>query len=377
MTEGPLAGFTIGVTAARRHEELAALLERRGARVVPAPAIRLTPLADDERLLAATRDCIARPPDYTVVTTGIGFRSWAEAAESWGLREELLSRLRGIVPRGPKALGAVRSADLHEEWMPASESCEEILAWLTDGRIRPGTRVAVQLYGEPIPSFTGALRQAGAEVVEIPVYRWKLAADITPLRRLLGQAISGTVDAIAFTSAPAVSAMLTVAAEDGIEQELLEAFRADVTAACVGPTTAGPLRALGVPTLEPERARIGALARVIVESLPDRRARRLRAAGRALELRGHAVVIDGRLHPLAPAQMAVLRLLARRPGHVVSRSELSRALPGRTASPRAARTPSDEHAVEMAVTRLRRGLGPGIVETVVKRGYRLNCEPAR
>ncbi|HLU75262.1 MAG TPA: uroporphyrinogen-III synthase, partial [Nonomuraea sp.] len=38
-----------------------------------------------------------------------------------------------------------------------------------------------------------------------------------------------------------------------------------------------------------------------------------------------------------------------------------------------ARDPA-EHAVEMAVTRLRRALGPaGIVETVVKRGYRLAC----
>jgi uroporphyrinogen-III synthase len=33
-----------------------------------------------------------------------------------------------------------------------------------------------------------------------------------------------------------------------------------------------------------------------------------------------------------------------------------------------------EHAVEMAITRLRRALGAsGIVETVVKRGYRLAC----
>ena len=31
----------------------------------------------------------------------------------------------------------------------------------------------------------------------------------------------------------------------------------------------------------------------------------------------------------------------------------------------------DEHAVEMAVTRLRAALGRGVVETVVKRGYRL------
>ncbi|MDQ2707718.1 MAG: uroporphyrinogen-III synthase, partial [Actinomycetota bacterium] len=32
----PLAGFTVGVTAARRAEELAALLERRGAVVLHA-----------------------------------------------------------------------------------------------------------------------------------------------------------------------------------------------------------------------------------------------------------------------------------------------------------------------------------------------------
>ena len=43
----PLAGYTVAVTAARRKEELGALLDRRGARVVYAPAIRIVPLADD------------------------------------------------------------------------------------------------------------------------------------------------------------------------------------------------------------------------------------------------------------------------------------------------------------------------------------------
>ncbi|MGZ4558402.1 MAG: uroporphyrinogen-III synthase, partial [Mycobacteriaceae bacterium] len=35
----PLAGFTIGVTAARRAEDFAALLIRKGAMVLHAPAI--------------------------------------------------------------------------------------------------------------------------------------------------------------------------------------------------------------------------------------------------------------------------------------------------------------------------------------------------
>jgi uroporphyrinogen-III synthase len=52
---------------------------------------------------------------------------------------------------------------------------------------------------------------------------------------------------------------------------------------------------------------------------------------------------------------------------VVPRATLLRALPGQTA---------DEHAVEMAVARLRAALGePRLIETVVKRGYRLNTNP--
>ncbi|WP_037559227.1 uroporphyrinogen-III synthase [Spirillospora albida] len=380
----PLAGFAVGVTAARRHEELAALLERRGARVVLAPAIRLIPLSDDAELLAATRACLEPPLDHVVVTTGIGFRAWLETADGWGLRDALVARLGAsdIVARGPKARGAVRSAGLQERWSPESESCDEVLRHLLEKDLA-GARIAVQLYGERLPELTGALRDAGATVIEIPVYRWTRTDDTTPLRRLVGQAVAGTVDAIAFTSAPAVAATLAVAAEDDLEERLLEALRTHVVAACVGPVTARALTDRDVPTVQPERARIGALARAVVADLPRRRARRLEVGGAALELRGHAVVLDGRLRPIAPAPMAILRALARRPGHVVSRAELCGVLPSRLqeagdawARPREARPQADEHAVEMAVARLRRGLGrAGIVETVVKRGYRLACDP--
>jgi uroporphyrinogen-III synthase len=378
----PLAGFAVGVTAARRHEELATLLERRGARVVHAPAIRLIPLSDDAELLHATHECIEQPLDHVVVTTGIGFRAWLETADGWGLRDGLIERLAlvDILARGPKARGAIRQAGLQERWSPESESCAEVLKHLLEKDLS-GSRVAVQLYGEQLPEFTDALRAAGAEVIEIPVYRWSRTDDSTPLRRLVGQAVAGTVDAIAFTSSPAVAATLAVAAEDGLEEPLLDALRTHVVAACVGPVTAQSLVERGVPTVQPERARIGALVRALVTDLPSRRSRRLQVRGVSLELRGHAVVLDGVLRPIAPAPMSILRALARRPGHVVSRAELCGVLPSRLivgGSPwaRDGRPQADEHAVEMAVARLRRGLGrSGIVETVVKRGYRLACDP--
>ncbi|MDQ3504855.1 MAG: uroporphyrinogen-III synthase, partial [Actinomycetota bacterium] len=67
-----LAGYTVGVTAARRAEELGTMLERRGATVLQGPALRIVALTDDTDLLEATRGLIARPPDVTVATTGIG-----------------------------------------------------------------------------------------------------------------------------------------------------------------------------------------------------------------------------------------------------------------------------------------------------------------
>ncbi|HEX6197942.1 MAG TPA: winged helix-turn-helix domain-containing protein, partial [Jiangellaceae bacterium] len=131
--------------------------------------------------------------------------------------------------------------------------------------------------------------------------------------------------------------------------------------ACVGPVTAAPLDAKGIPTVQPSRARLGAMVREIVSALPAR-CRTLRAGGHEIEVRGHAVVVDGRARELAPGPMAVMNALTKRPGVVLPRSRLLEILPGGG---------SNEHAVEMAVTRLRGAVGSGVVETVVKRGYRL------
>ncbi len=365
---GPLAGFTVGVTAARRADELGALLQRRGAAVLHAPALRIVPLADDSELLAATKQLIDQAPDVVVATTAIGFRGWVEAADGWGLGDALLERLRAVelLARGPKVKGAVRAAGLTEEWSPASESMAEVLDRLLEQGV-DGRRIAVQLHGEPLPGFVEALKAAGAEVVGVPVYRWLPPEDLGPVDRLLDAAVSRGVDAVTFTSAPAAASLLSRAEERGLLPELLAAFGHDVLPACVGPVTAVPLQAHGVDTVQPERFRLGPLVQLLCQELPAR-ARALPVAGYRLEIRGHAVLVDGELRTVPPAGMSLLRTLSRRPGWVVPRAELLRALPG---------TGRDEHAVETAMARLRSSLGaPKLIQTVVKRGYRLALDPA-
>jgi uroporphyrinogen-III synthase len=360
----PLAGFTVAVTAARRAEEICGLLERRGATVLHGPALRIAPLADDTDLYKATAELIASPPDTVVATTGIGFRGWIEAAEGWGEADRLRAALgqATLLARGPKACGAIRAAGLRELWSPASESSAEVLQRLLSEGPLHGRRIAVQLHGEPLHDFTDELRNAGATVVPVAVYRWMPPADPAPLDRLLDAITGGTVDAVTFTSALAAIGLLRRAAECGREDELRDALRGRALPACVGPVTAGPLLEHGIQATWPDRYRVGALIRHVTQAL-GARAAALQAGGHHLEVRGSAVVVDGSLRPVPPGPMAVLLALARRPGWVVTRADLLAELPGGGA---------DQHAVEAAVARLRSCLGaPEVVQTVVKRGYRL------
>jgi uroporphyrinogen-III synthase len=342
---------------------MVALLQRRGARVVTASAITIVPLADDEALHAATAACIGLAPDLVIATTGFGFRGWLEAAEGWGLGDGLRSALRAahIIARGPKPCGAIRAAGLSEQWAAQTEACEEILSRLLAQGVA-GRRITVQEHGAPQTEFVAALRSAGAAVVEVPVYRWSLPPDVTPVRRLVDSVVNGQIDAVTFTSAPAVRAFLEIAGPD--HDTVLEKFRIRTMAACVGPVTAGPLTDLQVPVVSPERFRLGALIKILTDELPLR-ARRLRVAGTILEVRGHAVLIDGDLHQLAPASMTILEALAARPGAVVAKERLAAALP----------RGNDGHAVDVAMARLRTALGSGRhIETVIKRGYRLRVD---
>jgi uroporphyrinogen-III synthase len=358
-----LAGFVVALTSDRRSEELISAFTRRGATVLHAPTLRIVPLAEDAELVHATEDVIARPPDDVIVTTGIGFRGWMEGADAAGLAPQLSAVLGGarLLARGPKARGAIRAAGLVEAWAATSETTAEVVDLLLAEGVA-GRRIAVQLHGATDPGLLARLLAAGAEVQEVPVYRWGPTPDPASVQRAIEATCLRAVDAVVFTSAPGSQAFLDAAECAGRLDDVVAALREDVVAAAVGSITAGPLTALGLDPLVPDRFRLGALVRSVADHLSGCRVLVRQTIGGRLELRGQAAALDGRPLALSPAPLAMLRALARRPGQVVDRTTLLNSLPGA----------GDLHAVEVAVARLRAGLGStGVIETVVKRGYRL------
>ena len=136
-----------------------------------------------------------------------------------------------------------------------------------------------------------------------------------------------------------------------------------MASAAVGPVTAGPLREAGIDPVVPDRHRLGALVRLVTEELSQRRIQRLRSNGVIIELRGRQVSVNDRRISLGPNWLALLVALASS-NSVLSRQELIACLPDNP----------DEHALHMAMSRLRRALEvPGLITTIMKRGYRFNA----
>lgn len=367
MALGDLSGYVVGVTADRRADEQVAMLERRGAGVLRGQVIRTHPYAVDGPLAAALQGLARRPPDITVLSTGIGVRGIVEAAECLGLAEPLVAALAGsrVYARGPKAHGAAVTAGVPVHWQSETGLSQDILAELAASGSARGQRVAVQLDGAESQPLARALEGLGAEVVAIPVYRWSLPDDTGPALRLVQAVAERRVDAVTFTARPQVECLCEIAEGAGLLGRLREGFARSVIAVCVGPVCAAAAvdAGFGDPVV-PARSRLGSMVARLAEALSER--------SLAFVLGGEAVLLRGRVFEAAGARVELsererdlLAALADRPGRVLSKSQLLAA-----AWPRER---ADEHAVEVAVARLRRRLGPRahLLETVFRRGYRL------
>lgn len=368
MSLGPLQGFVVGITADRRWSEQAELFQRRGASVLHGPTIRTEYLAGDEALRAATDAVVARGPEYLVATTGIGVRAWFEAAQAWGLADRLADALAGarVLARGPKAAAAVQASGLPVWDSPTSERLDDVIARL---RAEPlaGRAVAFQQHGERNGAAVDALVERSAEVIEVPIYRWQRPDDDGPARRLVDAVCDGRVDAVTFTSAPALHNLVALARDHGRDAALVDACNAGgVIAACMGPVCAQAAHRVGIEApVAPEHGRLGLLVRVLTEALQSKR-RQLVLAGEPVVVQGRALSVDGRAVDLTDRERAVFEVLSSRRGAVLSKAAILRSLGG---------DETGVHALEATIARLRRRLGPAgrAVRAVRGRGYVLDA----
>jgi len=274
-----LTGLQVISFESRLKNETTALLEKHGARVLAAPALREVPLSEIPDAKAFAEAVCGGAIDVLVLLTGVGATLLLKAACNYRPRAELtlaLSKLT-LVCRGPKPSAALKAFGLRPNFnVPEPNTWRQVLGRLSAEVALAGKRVWIQEYGSRNFELIHALSARGADVRSVHVYSWALPEDTAPLKAAILKIVRVQAHVVLFTSALQIEHVLIVARELGMAPAVRRALSNDIVVASVGPVTSEALERHGIASdIVPGHPKLGHLILAVA-----RRARTLVAEKR-------------------------------------------------------------------------------------------------
>lgn len=251
----------IAILESRLGAQVADLVRQRGGVPVHAPALAELPDLEPEKIRALVQSLEKQPAKLFIFQTGVGTRALFAATDALGLTQVFLRMLEKAVvaARGPKPTGALRSRGVRIDRSATDPfTTKEILESIQDVDVR-SQRVIIQRFGSANVQLDHALEARGAQVTEIPTYRWSLPADTAPLESLIGALERGELHAVVFTNAEQARNLFAVATRFKKEDSLRAALNRTLVAS-IGPVASAALRERQVNIgLESKPPKLGAL----------------------------------------------------------------------------------------------------------------------
>ena len=235
MSDRGFDGLTVAAFENRMGPELTGLIERYGGRPMVTPAMREVPLEDNREALQFGERLLAGQVDVLILMTGVGLEILISVLKTRHPLESILEALKQtiLVARGPKPVAVLKQLGLAPT--------------LT------------------VPELMEELRERGATLSRVPVYRWALPENLDLLREALGNIAAGQVHVLLITNAAQVDHVMQVLTKDGNVDRFKQAL-ARVVVASVGPTASERLRHHGWPVdLEPSHPKMGILVKETAE----------------------------------------------------------------------------------------------------------------
>jgi uroporphyrinogen-III synthase len=268
MSNTDFSGLRVAAFESRMAEDMRRLIERYGGQAFVAPSMEEVPLEDNHEVLAFGEDLLAGRVDLLLLLTGVGTKTMVDVLQTrYGSKPVVDALGRTImVARGPKPRAALREFGLSPTIeVPEPNTWRDILTTLDREKPVNGLRLAVQEYGVANPELLEGLRQRGADVTRLPVYRWTLPRDVAPLQRVLDAIIDGHIDVVLITNAVQVDHAMQILSKPS-RQVAFRAALARVVVASVGPTASERLRSYDFPIdFEPSHPKMGTLVKESAE----------------------------------------------------------------------------------------------------------------
>lgn len=257
-------GLRVTAFESRRAKEIEKLILYHGGVPRVAPSMREVPLAAAAEVFKFAEKLFAGKYDIVILMTGVGTRAMAEAVSVKFPLDKFIKALDDttIIVRGPKPVAALREIGLESDiTVPEPNTWRDVLTTLDSELEISGKNVAVQEYGITNDEFLKGLRDRGAYVTSVPVYKWDLPEDTKPLREAIRSIADGNEEIALFTSSQQIYHLFKVAYEEGLTDSLKQGFK-DVAIGSIGPTTTETLTKFGLsPDYEPDSPKMGNLIR--------------------------------------------------------------------------------------------------------------------
>lgn len=260
--------LTVASFESRLATEMTGLIERQGGRPMVAPALREVPLEDNPDALEFGERLLNGHVDMLILLTGAGFETLLRVLQTRHSLDTIKAALGQItlVARGPKPAAVLKSLGLTRQLtVPEPNTWRDLLKMLDENQPVRGLRVALQEYGSTNVELLEQLRERGATVIRVPVYKWALPDNLDRLHDALTAIMAGQVDIALLTNAVQVDHVMQVLEKDGNIDRFKHALRRMVVAS-VGPVVSERLRQYGWPVdVEPSHPKMGTLVKEVSE----------------------------------------------------------------------------------------------------------------
>lgn len=254
-----LEGKRIAITGPRKAEELSKIVQNMGGTALVRPA-QGTVFLDEPELGGGISEWIRLKPEWSLLTTGMGLEALINTAQEMEVSEAFMEALAhsNVAARGYKTVNALKKRGIAPLVRDDDGSTEGLIREL-EAHDLSGTKVMLQLHGDPAPHLVSWLESRGASVRTVLPYK-HIAPPDEQLEQLLGDILERRVDAVTFTSGPQVRFLIGHAAAAGKEEALRASFEREVVAVAVGKVTAQSIREEGIErVIAPKEERMGSM----------------------------------------------------------------------------------------------------------------------
>ena len=245
-------------------KELSDAIESLGGTPYEAPLIEVTPAKNQESLIRLIKDTVSGRMDVIAFMSQNGVRRTFEVAKSEGLEKSFKDHLSKIslISIGPKTKLELEKIGFSNVKLPEEYSSSGLIRLLEKTDLK-GKRIGLPRAKGVDDTLRVSLERLGAEVFEAEAYEVQETSDISLVKKLIGDLISGKIDIIAFTSPSTVRSLIENSRKFS-DLEKVKASLRKIVIASIGTTTRKVLEELGFQVqVTPSEFTVEALAKEI------------------------------------------------------------------------------------------------------------------